>query len=73
MLCKLLGHKVRFYDDRYPVCSRCGAHGYYDDAVFSDEWHWLLVRLYWWLCSLPWKLSDWQRRHTAEEDGEIPF
>ena len=73
MLCKLLGHEVRSYDDRYPVCSRCGAHGYYNDEAFSDKWHWLFIRLYWWLCSLFRKLTEWQIQHTVGKDEDIPF
>ena len=38
-LCKLIGHKVKFYDGPYPICERCGSHAYYDNYDFYFAWH----------------------------------
>ena len=74
-LCKLLGHKVKSYDDQYPVCARCGAHGYYDSHDFDPGFVWWPCRLWWWVCDLPRKIHEirerWEQRGQWKD--EIPF
>lgn len=71
--CKLIGHKVTFYDGPYPVCDRCGSHAGYDNYDFYMEWHYWPYRLYWWIKTIPQTYRDWKITRYGLPDDEIPF
>jgi len=72
-ICKLFGHKVKYYDDRYPICERCDAHGYYDADQYEMKWHSFAYRAWWWLWGLPRRIQQWVNRLFSQELDEIPF
>jgi len=72
-VCKVFGHKVKHYDDRYPICERCGAHGYYDAEQYEWKWHSFAFRAWWWLCYLPGRLKRAAQKLVEPRIDEIPF
>lgn len=73
VICKLIDHKVIFHDGPYPVCDRCGSHGYYNKEEWEWGWNYWPNRLYWWLKSLPGRYKIWRINNRSLPDDEIPF
>jgi len=71
-VCKVFGHKVKHYDDRYPICERCGAHGYYDAEQYEWKWHSFAFRALWRLRGFPRRLKQAIGDKFKPID-EIPF
>lgn len=57
LICQTIGHKVEWNDGGYEVCSRCGAHGYYDYAKFTYKWHNWICHFLVWLYGARWTLQ----------------
>lgn len=78
--CKLLGHKVEFWDNGYPICDRCGAHGAYENGEWDNEWYYPPLRIIWWVryvfgYSIPSKIRMilYSIRLMFLGEDEIPF
>ena len=72
-LCKLIGHKVKFYDGPYPICERCGSHAYYDNYDFYFAWHYWPYRLFFHIVYLPSTIKRWWKYRKPMNEDDIPF
>jgi len=76
--CKLFGHKPYedFTESGYEICSRCKAHGYYDNNEITNRWNEgaILVKWFWalkhWVKDKCYDLSQWYRIYIKKE---LPF
>lgn len=60
-ICKLIGHTVKFHSGPYPICSRCGSHGYVNMPEWEMSWHYLPYRPIWAIKHAIW-FWKWERR-----------
>lgn len=68
-ICKLLWHKEdpEITDSGYPICVRCGAHGYYDDYTWDVRWMYWPVRF---VDFLRWRVKSFVKSHRCAECGK---
>lgn len=78
--CKLFGHTHYrdFTDSGYQICSKCGAHEYYDNNEISNQWNEgaILVRWFWnlrrWIYDKRCSLMSWIRVNILKKE-DLPF
>jgi hypothetical protein len=65
IICKTIGHKVTCFDSGYPICDRCGAHGYHDSDVWDYYWFNWVYRWRAWA----WNAWQWMKKSNAYGNG----